>query len=95
MGKILRMGGTAMGNTVLGYYALDKGDLRHEMAHVQQWNNFGALFLFAYYGASVVNVCFHIWETPYKGVLYPRNFGFWWYWSNPFEIQAERARLGW
>jgi RHS repeat-associated protein len=92
--NILKMSGTAVGNTILGY-VLDEGDLRHEMEHVRQWNSLGVLFPFAYYGASGLNVCFHIWETPYKGAMYPRNFGFWWYWSNPYEIKAERARLGW
>jgi len=63
-----------LGHVVLGVDELDERTLRHELAHVRQYERWGILFPPVYFGVSVVAVA--------RGRHYYRD--------NVFEVQARR-----
>jgi len=69
--------------------------LRHEKVHVKQFQYLGIFageFPKLYGFAGLLNVGFHIWETPFPEIHgyrhKPKDFLYWAYYSNPFEIAA-------
>jgi len=63
-----------LGHVVLSVDELDERTLRHELAHVRQYERWGLLFPPVYFGASVVAVA--------RGRHYYRD--------NVFEVRARR-----
>lgn len=64
-----------IGRDILAWRALDRRELAHELAHVEQWRRFGAWFAVRYLAAS-----FAAWRA-----------GRGWYHGNHFEEEARRA----
>jgi hypothetical protein len=63
------------GRHIWAWRVLDARELAHELAHVRQWDRYGALFAFRYLAA-----CWSSWRT-----------GTHWYRGNRFEVEAREA----
>ena len=93
LGK-LGFGGITIGHTIIGVEPMDAGTLAHEMTHVAQFDRFGALLPLLYLGAGGINLFTHTWQTPYYSSTGMEYFWYWAYYSNPFEIEAQRREGG-
>ncbi|MEO0127138.1 MAG: RHS repeat-associated core domain-containing protein [candidate division WOR-3 bacterium] len=91
LGK-LGFGGITIGHTIIGVGQLDARTLAHEMTHVAQFDKFGALFPLLYGSAGGINLGGHFWRDPILSS--GGGFWYWFYWNNPFEIEARRREDG-
>jgi hypothetical protein len=64
-----------LGRDIFAWRAMSARELAHELAHVRQWNRYGALFALRYLAAS--------WSS--------RRAGTGWYRGNRFEVEAREA----
>jgi hypothetical protein len=64
-----------IGRDIIAWRELDPVELAHEVRHVEQWREHGALYAVRYLLASL-----KAWRRGGR-----------WYWDNPFEIEAREA----